>query len=204
MIFSKLYYAMKPYIPWPVRMSARREYTRWLRAAHSNDWPIHEPAGVIPPGWPGWPGGKRFAIVLTHDVEGTKGLSRVERLMTVEQNHGFRSSFNFVPEGEYRVTDALREHIDRAGFEVGVHGMKHDGKLYSSKKDFAASAAKIRAYSRKWNACGFRSPLMQHKLGWIHQLGVEYDASTFDTDPFEPQGITMRYLWWFGWHDPEL
>ncbi len=28
---------------------------------------------------------------------------------------------------------------------------------------------------------------MQHKLSWLHQLGVEYDASTFDTDPFEPQ-----------------
>jgi glycosyltransferase involved in cell wall biosynthesis len=28
---------------------------------------------------------------------------------------------------------------------------------------------------------------MQHKLPWIHQLGVEYDSSTFDTDPFEPE-----------------
>ncbi len=28
---------------------------------------------------------------------------------------------------------------------------------------------------------------MQHKLAWLHQLGVEYDASTFDTDPFEPE-----------------
>jgi glycosyltransferase involved in cell wall biosynthesis len=24
-------------------------------------------------------------------------------------------------------------------------------------------------------------------LAWLHQLGVEYDASTFDTDPFEPE-----------------
>jgi hypothetical protein len=28
---------------------------------------------------------------------------------------------------------------------------------------------------------------MHHNLDWIHELNVEYDASTFDTDPFEPQ-----------------
>jgi hypothetical protein len=28
---------------------------------------------------------------------------------------------------------------------------------------------------------------MQHNLDWIHDLNIEYDASTFDTDPFEPQ-----------------
>ena len=28
---------------------------------------------------------------------------------------------------------------------------------------------------------------MQHQLGWLHALGVEYDSSTFDTDPFEPE-----------------
>ena len=28
---------------------------------------------------------------------------------------------------------------------------------------------------------------MYHNLDWLHHLGIEYDASTFDTDPFEPQ-----------------
>jgi len=28
---------------------------------------------------------------------------------------------------------------------------------------------------------------MYHNLDWYHELEVEYDASTFDTDPFEPQ-----------------
>jgi glycosyltransferase involved in cell wall biosynthesis len=107
--------------------------------------------------------------------------------MEVERKHGFRSSFNFVPEGEYRVPDSLRKTLGDAGFEVGVHGLEHDGKLYRSKSKFAQKAIRIREYVQQWNASGFRSPLMQHKLGWIHQLGVEYDASTFDTDPFEPQ-----------------
>jgi glycosyltransferase involved in cell wall biosynthesis len=125
--------------------------------------------------------------VLTHDVEGSKGVSRVERLMDVERKYGFASSFNFVPEGEYRVSEAARETLDRAGFEVGVHGLEHDGKLYGSKGKFAAKASRINEYLRQWNCSGFRSPLMQHKLEWLHALDVEYDASTFDTDPFEPQ-----------------
>ena len=39
---------------------------------------------------------------------------------------------------------------------------------------------------------------MQHKLGWIHQLGSEYDASTFDVDPFEPQpdGMSTIFPFW--------
>ena len=28
---------------------------------------------------------------------------------------------------------------------------------------------------------------MPHQLDWLHDLNVLYDASTFDTDPFEPQ-----------------
>ena len=34
---------------------------------------------------------------------------------------------------------------------------------------------------------GFRSPCMYHNLDWLHDLHIKYDASTFDTDPFEPQ-----------------
>ncbi len=28
---------------------------------------------------------------------------------------------------------------------------------------------------------------MHHNLDWLRDLNVAYDASTFDTDPFEPQ-----------------
>ena len=39
---------------------------------------------------------------------------------------------------------------------------------------------------------------MHHNLDWIHQLHIEYDASTFDTDPFEPQadGCGKIYPYW--------
>jgi glycosyltransferase involved in cell wall biosynthesis len=186
-MLNKIYYLIKPFVPWRVRLALRRSRATSRRAAYRDVWPVDQEAGKTPPGWPGWPEGKQFAFVLTHDVEGSKGLSRVTRLMDLEIRHGFRSSFNFVPEGEYVVSPDLRTKLTREGFEVGAHGLEHDGKLYASKDEFAAKATRIREYLQKWNASGFRSPLMQHKLSWIHQLGVEYDASTFDTDPFEPE-----------------
>jgi len=197
-MLNKIYYFIKPAIPWRLRLALRRKRASVRRAAYSQTWPIDPEAGAKPPGWPGWPEGKQFALVLTHDVEGSKGLARVRRLMDLEANHGFRSSFNFVPEGEYTIPADLPAKLMQEGFEVGAHGLEHDGKLYASKEEFAAKAVRIKHYRRKWGAAGFRSPLMQHRLPWIHQLGVEYDASTFDTDPFEPEpdGVGTVFPFW--------
>lgn len=185
-------------MPWRIRIGARRWLAQRLRREHAAVWPIDERAGARPPGWPGWPGGKQFAFVLTHDVEAAGGLARVEKLMEVDRKYGFRASFNFVPEGDYGVPDKLRAELDGAGFEVGVHGLKHDGKLFVSKSHFAKEAEKIRGYVKKWRAKGFRSPLMHHNLAWMHMIGTEYDASTFDTDPFEPEsdGVGTIFPFW--------
>jgi hypothetical protein len=174
-------------MPWAFRTAIRRVRARYKLLTCANVWPVAQKAGSIPPGWPGWPENKRFAVVLTHDVEGRKGFERIGSLMDLESRQGFRSSFNLVPEGEYRVSDASRLGVERRGFEVGIHGLKHDGKLYWSHAAFSRQAEQIRRYRQQWQASGFRSPFMHHNLEWIHELGMEYDASTFDTDPFEPQ-----------------
>lgn len=197
MLVSRAYYLLKPIMPWRLRLALRRWRANRRRRTFADVWPIDSKAGRAPAGWPGWPGGKRFAFVLTHDVEGNRGLSQVEQLMNFEIKYGFNSSFNFVPEGEYRVPDATREILDQAGFEVGVHGLEHDGKLYGSRARFAAKVPRINEYLRQWNSSGFRSPLMQHKLEWLHALDVKYDASTFDTDPFEPQSDAMGTIFPF-------
>jgi glycosyltransferase involved in cell wall biosynthesis/peptidoglycan/xylan/chitin deacetylase (PgdA/CDA1 family) len=187
MFINRIYYLVKPIMPWRLRLGLRRWRAQRRLRTFADVWPIDAKAARIPPAWPGWPDGKRFAFVLTHDVEGSKGVSRVEQLMNLERRHGFNSCFNFVPEGEYRVSDATRQMLDQAGFEVGVHGLEHDGRLYNSKAAFVTKAKRINEYLRKWHCSGFRSPLMQHRLDWLHALDVDYDASTFDTDPFEPQ-----------------
>jgi glycosyltransferase involved in cell wall biosynthesis/peptidoglycan/xylan/chitin deacetylase (PgdA/CDA1 family) len=197
MSLTWLYYFIKPVLPWHVRIGLRRAVMTRRRKQFADVWPIAQGAAASPAGWPGWPDGKKFALVLTHDVEGAKGLQRVPELMRMEQRLGFRSSFNFVPEGGYSISAALRNRLEHAGFEVGVHGLRHDGKLYTSRKAFNSQAACIRSYLDGWRARGFRSPFMHHRLDWLHRLGVDYDMSTFDTDPFEPQPDSVMTIFPF-------
>ena len=42
-----------------------------------------------PEGWSGWPDGKKFALVLTHDVETTKGLDKCYQLAEIEERTWF-------------------------------------------------------------------------------------------------------------------
>ncbi len=159
---------------------------RLKRSRYSNIWPIDKSVEEPHFEWQGWPNQKKFALVLTHDVESIQGQDKCERLMNMEQKLGFRSSFNFVPE-RYSVSPQLRDKLTVSGFEVGVHGLNHDGKLYFSARIFKHRSERINQYLKEWGAVGFRSPAMHHNLEWIHLLDIEYDASTFDTDPFEPQ-----------------
>jgi glycosyltransferase involved in cell wall biosynthesis/peptidoglycan/xylan/chitin deacetylase (PgdA/CDA1 family) len=194
----RLYYRIKPLVPGRIRVAIRGWLTRRMREQFREVWPILPGSERRPKDWPGWPGGKKFAFVLTHDVEGQSGVDKCRQLMEVEKKYGFRSSFNFIPEGSYWVPDELRKEIVREGFEVGVHDLHHDGRLYDSRKQFARNAARINHYVKEWGAAGFRSGFMFHNLEWLHDLDIQYDASTFDTDPFEPQpgaGGTIFPFW---------
>lgn len=187
MVRNRLYYSLKPLLPWSLRMGVRRWLAVPKRRRTTGVWPVKPGSERPPEGWPGWPAGKQFAFVLSHDVEGVAGLRKVRQLAELELSLGFRSSFNFVPEGEYAVPAELRAWLVANGFEVGVHDLRHDGKLFQSRAAFATQARRINTYLREWNAAGFRAGFMLHRLNWLHDLEVRYDASTFDTDPFEPQ-----------------
>ncbi|MGB6222625.1 hypothetical protein [Haloferula sp.] len=158
-----------------------------VRIANRDTWPVDESSKSLPSDWSGWPEGKRFALVVTHDIESEEGLSKVRKLAELEQVFGFRSSYCFVPEGDYRVSEDLRSWLVDSGFEVGVHDLKHDGRLYESRTNFPNKAKRINSYLKEWNASGFRSAFMLRRLTWLHELEIKYDSSTFDTDPFEPQ-----------------
>ena len=192
-----IYYQLKPLIPRRFQIWLRSKIILRKRKTCSNIWPILEEAARPPEGWFRWPDQKQFALVLTHDVDTAKGYKKCLQLMHLEQNLGFRSSFNFVPE-RYDVYEELRDQLTSNGFEVGVHGLKHDGKLFLSKKIFQKRASKINHYLKEWKSVGFRSPSMHHNLTWLHELNIEYDASTFDTDPFEPQsdGVCTIFPFW--------
>ena len=208
----KMYYRVKPVLP--------RRFTRGLRRLQRS-----AAAGDSPLGWPVesryaqflwsaiggllagtkrqsvpfihfWPAGHKFAFVLTHDVETAEGQEHVQVLADLEMDYGFRSSFNFVPE-RYRLDHELINALRARGFEVGVHGLKHDGKLFSSRAEFMRRATRINQYLKDLDAVGFRAPFMHRQPEWMQALDIEYDLSFFDTDPYEPiPGGTMS-IWPF-------
>ena len=163
---------------------------RQKRAIHqrriSHHWPISEDAGNPPPDWLGWPGGKRFAIVLTHDVEGPAGVAHCEQLARLNEEHGLRCTFGFVPL-RYETPRRLRRALVERGHEVVVHDLYHDGKLFRSLRKFTEARNEINRYLQEWQTRGFSSGAMHHNLPWISQLNIDYSTSTYDVDPFEPQ-----------------
>ncbi len=194
----QLYYRLKPFIPRRLQLRLRRQRLQLQRRRHAHHWPIDVAAAhQVPAGWRGWPEARQFAVILTHDVESAQGQAKCRQLVRLEQELGFYSSFNFVPE-RYPVSSELRSYLAACGFEVGVHGLNHDGKLYDDREQFRQRAARINHYLKDWGAVGFRSPAMHHNLDWLHALDIQYDASTFDTDPFEaqPDGMGTIFPFW--------
>jgi peptidoglycan/xylan/chitin deacetylase (PgdA/CDA1 family) len=196
------YYAIKPAIPRSVQLALRRRYARRQAARVFPAWPIEpilvdafhdrlratmraDGAARVPfVGF--WPDGHRSGLVLTHDVEGEAGFANIGRLVEIEARHGFRSSWNFVAE-DYSVPPEIFKRLRADGFEIGLHGIRHDGRLFQSRARFDADLPKIHRYLAAWSASGFRSPATHRRADWMHKLGCLYDSSYPDTDPFEPQ-----------------
>jgi peptidoglycan/xylan/chitin deacetylase (PgdA/CDA1 family) len=183
---DNLYFKIKPIIPRPVQIWMRRQRARWLLNRIGDRWPIDTNSAKPPLGWSDWPDEKRFALVLTHDVETVKGQDRCLQLMKLERELGFRASFNFVAE-RYTNHVGLFDALRAGGCEIGLHGLRHHDNVFKSYRTFKAQVPRINKYLKDWGAEGFRAPCMYHNLDWTHELDIEYDASTFDTDPFEPQ-----------------
>ncbi len=196
------YYEVKPFVPEWLTFALRRWRVRYQRRKYQGIWPIDPSCAIPPVNWNGWPDNKQFAFILTHDVEWGEGQDKSLQLAQAEEQLGFRSAFYFVPR-RYPDNAELREQLTKMNFEVGVHGLYHDGKLYRSHKVFSQRAILINEYMRAWGASGFRSPSMHHKLEWMHELEILYDASTFDVDPFEPQADGSGTIYPFLVTDPD-
>jgi len=197
-MLKKIFYILKPFIPRRLQLFLRKKLITSKLKNYKDIWPILKGSEKKPEHFTGWAEGKQFAFILTHDVEHKRGYNRVLKMMNLEKELGFRSSFNFVPERDYKVEKQLLDTLKSNGFEYGVHGLYHDGKLFSSEQEFMKRSEKINYYLKEWNTKGFRAPAMHHNLDWIGALNIDFDMSTFDTDPFEPQpdGMGTIFPFW--------
>jgi peptidoglycan/xylan/chitin deacetylase (PgdA/CDA1 family) len=195
------YYRARPLLPRNMQLRLRRAFSRVQRKARFPRWPIEtavddlfrlllgmaaEVAGQAVPYVSFWPGDSTWAVVLTHDVERRAGYDRVDRLLEIELEQGYRSSWNFVPRNDYAVAPALLEQLRDRGFEIGVHGLLHDGRDLLART-LAQRLPAIRSYADRWEAVGFRSPATIRSARLIPLLGFDYDSSYPDTTLFEPQ-----------------
>ena len=197
----KVYYAVKRFIPrdvrnvlrsiamsrprvrfpaWPLETTLLEFWRDWLTTALASlragdTWHISP-----------WPKGNQSCIVLTHDVESPAGVERMHEMAELEERYGFRSSWN-VPLGQYPIDWSKFDELRAAGFEVGAHGLSHDGRLFRSRRDFLELAPQLERIARERDLRGFRSPSTLRVAEWIASMDFEYDLSYSDVDPFEPQ-----------------
>ena len=198
---KNLYYRLRPYSASALRIALRRLFSRLQSRAAFPRWPvepalhdlygfvlgaIEEAVGASVPWIAPWPDGHSWALVLTHDVELAGGLEAIESIASYEETLGYRSSWNLVGR-RYEVDPATVEQLRDRGFEIGVHGLYHDGRDLESSETLRERLPEMRALAIEWGAVGFRSPATHRVWEWMPLLGFEYDSSYPDTDPYEPQ-----------------
>jgi hypothetical protein len=195
-----VYYRLRPLLPRRLQIALRRGFVRVQEGASFPRWPtetaLHDlaelllglvaraagqPLPIIAP----WPNGHLWALVLTHDVETARGLDTIDDVRALELECGYRSSWNLVPE-RYTVTDELVRGLMESGFEVGVHGLRHDGRDLESRRTLEQRLPEMRRWADRWGADGFRAPATHRVWEWMPLLGFDYDSSYPDTDPYEP------------------
>jgi hypothetical protein len=196
----RAYYFLRPAIPRGLQIAMRQRAAKVQGRQRFPRWPV-EPslhdfydaifallaglAGEAVPSISPWPHGRSWALVLTHDVETAAGVEKIPLLRELEAARGFRSSWNFVPE-RYATPDAVLDSLRQQDCEIGVHGLRHDGRDLGSLRILEQRLPTMRAYAERWSAVGFRSPATHRVWDWMPLLGFDYDSSSPDTDPYEP------------------
>jgi hypothetical protein len=202
-ISRRVYYGLRPFFPVYFRRILQRYALRdWQRISFPA-WPLDTTvddfirclwiillkvtgAEQIPFIWY-WPEGFQSCAIMTHDVETAAGLEFCETILKLEREAGIRSAFELVPEVRYAIPPRAFETIRREGGEICIHGLNHDGKLFSSEEVFRKRARAINEYAKKWGAKGFRSPIMYRNLAWYDAFNLSYDMSVPNVAHLDPQ-----------------
>lgn len=194
-ISKKLYYSLKPLIPRFMQI-----YLRQLKAKNIEDNGYKsvesiykgileeklKKSGEIANFIWFWRKGYKMVSVITHDVETENGMKNVLKLAEIDGKYGIKSSFEFVPE-RYNVDYGVLDELKYRGFEVAIHGLNHEGKLFNSERVFRDRISRIEKYAEEWKIEGFRSPSLLRNSLWMENFIFNWDSSFPDWDPYGPQ-----------------
>jgi hypothetical protein len=192
-LIRRAYYGVRPWLPVPVRKQLQRLFLAGRMNTPFPNWPVDRSVDRflerllamslrarrlerIPFIW-FWPDGQSSAAIMTHDVEMSAGVRFCSALMDIDEQNGFRSSFQLVPENRYTIPESLLHEIRRRGFEINVHDLNHDGRLYWRREEFLRRTAKINHYARAFGANGFRAGALYRNLDWYDAFDFAFDMS---------------------------
>jgi len=198
-----MYYWVRPLLPVSVRRYLQQIYLRDWERIPFPCWPVDtsvnnlleqlfllsiRASGMveIPFIW-FWPLGLQACAIMTHDVETTLGRDFCQTLMDMDDSYGVRASFQVVPEERYLVDEKFLSQIRDRGFEVVVHDLNHDGRLYKSRAQFLERVAKINTYGKNYKSKGFRAGVLYREQLWYDALEFEYDMSVPNVAHLDPQ-----------------
>jgi len=105
----------------------------------------------------------------------------------LDASYGIRSAFQLVPEGRYTVSKSFRESITSRGFEVNIHDLSHDGRLYADYAEFLRRAQRINRFAQEYKAQGFRSGILYRNADWFNAFEFSYDMSLPAVAHLDPQ-----------------
>jgi len=187
------YYSVRRFLPARLRRRLQEGYFRDWKTLSFPRWPVDDSVdqllerlillslrvkGVtrMPFVW-FWPDGAPSCAIVTHDVETLAGRDRCSWLMDIDDEYQLKSSFQLVPEDRYSISPAFLDEIRSRGFEINVHDLNHDGRLFSNHQEFLRRANRINGYLQEFGARGFRSGSLYRRPDWYHALGIAYDMS---------------------------
>ena len=202
-ILRMMYYFVRPLLRTSVRRHLQKMYLRGWDKIPFPGWPVDATVDrvhqkllalslraqgleEIPFIW-FWPEGFSSCAIMTHDVEGESGRDFCGRLMDLDESFGIRSAFQVVPEDRYSVSKNFLDSITSRGFEVNVHDLKHDGRLYAEHTEFLRRAKRINNYAREYGAQGFRSGILYRNADWFGAFEFSYDMSLPNVAHLDPQ-----------------
>ncbi len=197
------YYLVRPLLPVQVRSKLQKFHLRRWKKIAFPQWPVDfsidqllerllllslraSGAERIPFIW-FWPEGKASCAIMTHDVETKVGRDFCATLMDIDDSFGIKSSFQVIPEERYTVSQEFLNSIWHRGFEVVVHDLNHDGRLFGERKRFLQRAAKINSYGKAFGASGFRAGVLYRKQQWYDSFEFSYDMSVPNVAHLDPQ-----------------
>ena len=199
---ERVYYQLRPLMSVAVRKHLQRvRLSGWEKIAFPR-WPVDRSVDElmekaltlllesrrqsIPFIW-FWPDQASACAMMTHDVEGQAGVDFCDQLMDIDDSFAIKSAFQLIPEGREEMWRRTAAKMRGRGFEVNLHDLNHDGRLFADKDTFLRQAKRINDYSREFGSAGFRSGAMYREQGWFDAFEFAYDMSVPNAAHLEPQ-----------------